>query len=163
MHWDRVSLDLKLPVLASLASLPAPGFPVSTSYVLGFALYSLNNFPSSSGLHCCFYDKAFWPKPTWWRKGFILAYWLQSIERSQGKNSRQEPGGRKWSRNRGERLLIGLSSWSATFFILPRLTCLGMVLSTMNWVFLHQLAVKKMLHGHATANLRRKFLYWFPS
>ena len=39
------------------------------------------------------------------------------------------------------------------FSIQPSLTCLGMILPIADWAFLHQLAIKKMLHRHANKTI----------
>jgi len=71
------------------------------------------------------------------RKGFI---WLAGHTRScRGRNSRQEPGGRSWSRGHGGRLLTGLPPGLLSYFSyatqthLPRdgTTHSGMSLSTL--------------------------------
>lgn len=73
-------------------------------------------------------------------------YTLQSIIfGSQGRKSRQEPGGRNWSRGHKEVLLSSLLSLmiSACLFQQHRTTCPSVVLGTMNRTPLHQSSIKK--------------------
>lgn len=77
-----------------------------------------------------------------------LAYVFRSqsiTEGSQGRNSRQELGGRNWSWGHQGVLLTGFLSvvWSAWLIIGPRTICLGAA-STVGWTFPHSSLIKKM-------------------
>lgn len=73
------------------------------------------------------------------------------INRTQGRNSRQEPGSRSWSRDHGGMMVPGLPSvaCSGCFLMYPRTACPGEVPPTVGWTFPHQSLIKNMSHGLA--------------
>lgn len=90
------------------------------------------------------------------------------LERSQGRNLRQESGGRKQNMKHGGALLtdwLPLAS-VVSFLTYPRLICLEMAPPTVGWCILHQLAHGEMTHrrDHQPV-LLGQFLYssdpWF--
>jgi hypothetical protein len=98
---------------------------------------------------------------------FTLAYrWQFIIHPSQGRNARQEPENWNWSKEQREMLLTGIVSVSSstTFVIQHRYTGIGLVMPTVGWAFLHQLAIKKMPYRHdLKVNLIEKILQlWLP-
>ena len=76
---------------------------------------------------CC-YDVTLWPKATWGEKCCLSWSLLSIFQGSKGKNSRQEPGGRNWSKSHGGVLLISLLS---LFFYIT--ISLGLALPTLNY------------------------------
>lgn len=83
------------------------------------------------------------------------------LKESQGRNSKQQPGGRNWHRHQGRMLLtvLYLMASSACFLIQPGITCPGMVLSTVSKALPHQ-SLNKTIRTRQTclqANLSEKF------
>ena len=98
--------------------------------------------------------KHFPTKTSWEGKGFVSSWYSGHnpiTEGSWGRNSRQEPGGRNWSRDHGETLLPGLFSTACSigFLVHPRLTCPEVSPPTVGWVLPHQSVIKQMSHRHA--------------
>lgn len=113
------------------------------------------------GFYCC--DKT--PtKSSLGKKGFI---WLkysgfQSLEGSQDRNWRQQPGGRNWSRSHRGTLLTGLLllACSICFLIPLRTTCPGIDPPTLGWAFPHQQLIKKCPTDLPTSNLMEAFSHF---
>lgn len=106
------------------------------------------NFKGTVFWDLCFslVSVAAWPKATHRRKGFFLSLRSQLIsEGSEGRNSRQEPGGRKWSRGHAG---YGLAPYGFHCHLpyTPRTTCPGVVLLTVACVFPYRSRIKTMSH-----------------
>ena len=72
-----------------------------------------------------------------------------TTEEIQGRNSRQEPGGRNWSGDHGEVLLMGClphtPTYSVCFLIHPStVSCPGMALSTVSWALPYPFSIKNL-------------------
>lgn len=104
-----------------------------------------------------------WAKSTL-RKVICLTYRSQFIIKgSQSRNSKQESGGRSWSRNHGGTLLVwfNLPDLLTTYPLQTRPTCPGTVLPTVGGALPHLLATKaKPLWLILRSVWWRQFLTW---
>ena len=79
------------------------------------------------------------------------------IEKSQDRNSSKNPGtGSEAGAWRNAAYWLVPGTLHPTFLVQYRLMCPGMAPCTVGWTFLHQLAIKKMLHRHA-----HRLIWWW--
>lgn len=112
------------------------------------------------GFYCC--DKKPHDQKQLWKKGFFSASISQVTypfhQGSQGRNSKQEPGGENWNREHGEECCsLAWSSWDVLcFFRHPWTTCPGTIPPTLYWVLPCQPSLKACLQ----VNVMGCFLSW---
>lgn len=139
MFWNNMNLSLLTEFCMSREALWLPVTQATrfsptimlillspTPYILWEPVHCQGWLPTQNvlNLHCC--DKTL-TKSNLGRK-VVVPFSSQSIMKgSRCRSSRQEPGGRTWSRGHRETLPTGLFAlaWPVYFLIIPRTTCLG--------------------------------------